>query len=137
MNPQQNTPLDPFTEPATTPQQVTGQPVAPTATPVATEKPKKSHKSTIILLLIGLVLIIGAIGAYAYYMQATTPASDLTNKNVTSPVEKPSDVEATTELMTDGTNEETKLGETSDEAEVNDADKAAGTVGESVNENNL
>lgn len=135
MNPQQTTPPDPFTEPATTPS-VYERPTEQTTPPVEVA-PKKSHKRAIVLLILGLILIIGAIGAYAYYLQASTPASDVTTQSTTTPVEKASPVEATTEVLTDGTTEESTLGETNDTTEINDADNAAGTVGESVNENNL
>lgn len=135
MNPQQTTPPDPFTEPATTPS-VYERPAEQTPPPVAAT-PKKSHKRAIVLLIVGLVLIIGAIGAYAYYMQASTPATNVTTGSATTPVEKTSPVEATTDVLTNGTTEESTLGETNDTTEINDADNAAGTVGESVNENNL
>lgn len=135
MNPQQTTPPDPFTEPATTPS-VYERPTEQTTPPVVVT-PKKSHKRAIVLLILGLILIIGAIGAYAYYLQASTPATNVTTESTTAPVEKASPVEATTEVITNGIADESTLSETNDTTEINDADNAAGTVGESVNENNL
>lgn len=135
MNPQQTTPPDPFTEPATTPS-VYERPTEQT-TPLVVATPKKSHKRAIVLLILGLILIIGAIGAYAYYLQASTPATNVTTESTTAPVEKTSPVEATTEVITNGIADESTLSETNDTTEINDADNAAGTVGESVNENNL
>lgn len=135
MNPQQTTPPDPFTEPATTPS-VYERPTEQTTPPVVAT-PKKSHKRAIVLLILGLILIIGAIGAYAYYLQASTPATNVTTESTTAPVEKTSPVEATTEVITNGMADESTLSETNDTTEINDADNAAGTVGESVNENNL
>lgn len=135
MNPQQPTPSDPFTEPTTTPSAIE-QPTEPVTPPVVTA-PKKSHKRAVVLLIIGLVLIIGAIAGYAYYMQATTPASDVTTESAASPVEETSPVDSTTDVLIDGLTEENTASETHDTSELNDADKAADTVGESVNENNL
>lgn len=135
MNPQQTTPPDPFTEPATTPS-VYERPTEQTTPPVEVT-PKKSHKRAIVMLILGLILIIGAIGAYAYYLQASTPATNMTTESTTAPVEKTSPVEATTEVITNGIADESTLSETNDTTEINDADNAAGTVGESVNENNL
>jgi uncharacterized protein HemX len=110
------------------------QPVAPVVT-----SPKKSHKRAIIMAAIGLLLIAGALVGYVLYSQSSdTNSSADTSKKAAETNAAATPLDETMNVYTDGTSDETKLLDSESSSEdVNDANNAAGNVGDGINENNL
>lgn len=134
MNPEQNKPLGRMEEMSVPPDMIE-QPTQPVQIPV--ETPKKSHKRAIVFALLGLVLIAAALAAYILYFQTGNPVvtTETTQQPSAAPVVSP--VDTATNILDDGVTDEDKLTSTDDSSDIDDASKAAGNVGDGVNENNF
>jgi uncharacterized protein HemX len=154
MNPEEHNdtpPSKPFpeeqpivTEPAQVPEQPLTSP-SETVDPIPPLTPQnKSHKKLIIVSLIVAAIIGASVGYYLFAMKKnsgseanSTPATS--SKNVTQAPAQPTNtaVDAITKSLTDGSTGETTLTNTDNSSDGTDASTSAGTVGDSVDENNF
>jgi len=134
MDPQQDAPRDQFEE-TPLPPDLEEQPTQ--AFQPVDEEPKKRHTKVIIIAIVGLVVIITGAAAYIVYSQTADDATVPETTQQTPPPKAISPVDTAADTLVQGLAEEDTITNTDDTTDMDDADRTAGNVGDSINENNL
>lgn len=102
--------------------------------------PKQQSNSSLLTAIISIVVVILIIVAGYIYFQISngTKSNNVQNNSSASETSlTKTAVESATQILTDGTNDESITSNTDDTSLIDDASSSTGNVGDSIDENNL
>ena len=139
MNPEeqhQEPPTDPAPQPTVEP--AATEPVTSASAQGLNPPQKKSNKKLIIITSLIIAAIIGAsVGYILFNMKKVAAPTTATTSQTIIPAKTNASVDAATKSLTDVPTSETTLTNIDDSSQGTDASTNAGTVGDSVDENNF